>query len=285
VPTNEQRRQAAKRKLERQLANRAARARRRRIIAVAGTVVLVLLAVGAIYWLASDNGSDAAAQPTQSSSTTTPAPAGQTTGGPCKYATTPSQPAAKPVDPPADPDPTPKSGTVDMTFNTDQGDIPVALDRSKAPCTVQSILHLAEAKFYDGSPCHRIVHQDNFKVLQCGDPTGQGSGGPGYTIPDEKPTDLQPAPGDAAGASVYPRGAIAMAKTSEPNSGGSQFFMVYGSTFLPPEYTIFGTIGEPGLAVLDKIGAGGVDDSATNPGSGDGAPKLATKITQVTTGG
>ena len=280
MPTNEQRRQAAKRKLERQLANRAARARRRRIIAVAGTVVLVLLAVGAIYWLASDNGSDAAAQPTESSSSTSATPAGQTTGGPCKYATTPGQPAAKPVEPPPDPDPTTKSGTVDMTFSTDQGDIPVTLDRAKAPCTVQSIVHLAEAKFYDGSPCHRIVHKDNFKVLQCGDPTGQGTGGPGYTIPDEKPTGLQPAPADAAGASVYPRGTIAMAKTAEPNSGGSQFFMVYGSTFLPPEYTVFGTISEPGLAVLDKIGAGGVNDSA-NPGSGDGAPKLATKITQV----
>jgi peptidyl-prolyl cis-trans isomerase B (cyclophilin B) len=286
VPTNEQRRQAAKRKLERQLANRAARARRRRIFAVVGTVALVLLAVATIYWLASDNGTDAAAQQTESSSTTASAPAGQTTGGPCKYATTPDQPAAKPVESPADPDPTPKSGTVEMTFKTDQGDIPVTLDRAKAPCTVQSIAHLAEAKFYDGSPCHRIVHNDNFKVLQCGDPTGQGSGGPGYTIPDEKPTDLQPAPADASGsgASIYPRGAIAMAKTAQPNSGGSQFFMVYGSTFLPPEYTVFGTIGEPGLAVLDKIGAGGVDDSA-NPGSGDGPPKLATKITEVALAG
>jgi peptidyl-prolyl cis-trans isomerase B (cyclophilin B) len=281
VPSNEQRRQAAKRKLERQLANRAARARRRRIIAVAGTVVLVLLAVAGIYWLASGNGNDAAAQQTQASSTTAP-PAAQTTGGPCKYATTPDQPAAKPVEPPADPDPTPKDGTVELTFKTDQGDIPVTMDRAKAPCTVQSIAHLAEAKFFDGTPCHRMVHTDNFKVLQCGDPTGQGSGGPGYTIPDEKPTDLQPAPADAGGggASIYPRGAIAMAKTSQPNSGGSQFFMVYGTTFLPPEYTIFGTITEPGLAVLDKIGAGGVDDSA-NPGSGDGAPKLAPKILEV----
>ena len=285
MPTNEQRRQAAKRKLQRQLANRAARARRRRIFAVVGTVVLVLLAVAGIYWLASGNGSDAAAQQTQASSTTSAAPA-ETTGGPCKYATTPDQPAAKPVEPPADPDPTPKDGTVETTFKTDQGDIPVTLDRAKAPCTVQSIVHLAEAKFYDGTPCHRIVHKDNFKVLQCGDPTGKGSGGPGYTIPDEKPTNLQPAPAEAGGggASVYPRGTIAMAKTAQPNSGGSQFFMVYGSTFLPPEYTIFGTIAEPGLTVLDKIGAGGVDDSA-NPGSGDGAPKLATKITEVTVAG
>jgi len=283
VPTNEQRRQAAKRKLQRQLANRAARARRQRIFAVVGTVVIVLLAVAGIYWLASGDNSDAAAQQTP---TTTSAKPAETTGGPCKYATTPDQPAAKPVDPPDDPDPTPKDGTVATTFKTDQGDIPVTLDRAKAPCTVQSIAHLVEAKFYDGTPCHRIVHKDNFKVLQCGDPTGKGSGGPGYTIPDEKPAGLQPAPADASGsgASIYPRGAIAMAKTAQPNSGGSQFFMVYGSTFLPPEYTVFGTISEPGLAVLDKIGAGGVDDSA-NPGSGDGPPKLATKITEAVING
>jgi peptidyl-prolyl cis-trans isomerase B (cyclophilin B) len=281
VPTNEQRRQAAKRKLERQLANRAARAKRRRIFAVVGTVVVVLLAVAGIYYLASDDDADPAAQSSETTAPSDTAPPAETTDGPCKYTSTPDQPAAKPVEPPADPDPTPKDGTVGVTFKTDQGDIPVTLDRAKAPCTVQSIVHLAEAKFYDGSPCHRMVAKENFKVLQCGDPTGQGTGGPGYTIPDEKPTDLQPAPADAQGASVYPRGAIAMAKTQAPNSGGSQFFMVFGSTFLPPEYTIFGTIGEPGLAVLDKVGAGGVDDSA-QPGSGDGPPKLPTKITAVT---
>ena len=279
MPTNEQRRQAAKRKLERQLANRAARARRRRIFAVAGTVAVVLLAVAGIYWLASDDDTTPAAQPSGTATPTETTPAAETTDGPCKYTATPNEPAAKPVDPPADPDPTPNSGTVAVTFKTDQGDIPLTLDRAKAPCTVQSAVHLAESKFYDGSACHRLVHKDNFKVLQCGGQGADSNGGPGYTIPDEKPTDLQPAP-DGSGASVYPRGAIAMANTGAPNSGSSQFFLVYGSTFLSPDYTVFGTIAEPGLAVLDTIGAAG-DDGSLEPSPGGGKPKLPTTITTV----
>jgi len=281
VPTNEQRRQAAKRKLERQLANRAVRAKRRRIFAVAGTAVIVLLAVAGIYWLASDDDTDAAAEASPSATPTETTPAGETTDGPCKYTSTPDQPAAKPVDPPPDEDPTPDSGTVTVTFKTDQGDIPVTLDRAKAPCTVQSVVHLAESKFYDGSACHRMVHKDNFKVLQCGGQGADSNGGPGFTIPDEKPTDLQPAPAQASGASIYPRGAIAMANTGAPNSGSSQFFLVYGTTFLSPDYTLFGTIAEPGLVVLDKIGAAG-DDGSLEPSPGGGKPKLPTTITTVT---
>jgi peptidyl-prolyl cis-trans isomerase B (cyclophilin B) len=278
VPTNEQRRQAAKRKLERKLARRAERARRRRIIAVVGSVVVVLLVVGVVFWLASrDDNQTPAAQ--QSSATATSQAPATTTEGACKYSSTPAQPAAKPVELPDDPAEKPATGTVQLTLKTNNGDIPVTMDRAKAPCTVQSMEHLAKAKFYDNTPCHRIVVGDNFKVLQCGDPTGQGSGGPGYTIPDEKPTGLPAAP-VGQGATIYPRGAIAMANSGQPNSGGSQFFLVFGSTFLPPDYAIFGTVGEPGLAVLDKIGAEGVDP-ATDNGNGDGAPKLKTTITEA----
>jgi peptidyl-prolyl cis-trans isomerase B (cyclophilin B) len=275
VPTNEQRRQAAKRKLERQLARRAERAKRRRIIAVASSVTIVLLAVAGIYFLASGTGEAPAAQDSASAS---PTPAAQPTDGPCKYLSTPDEPAAKPVDLPPDPTPTPNTGTAQLTLKTNNGDIALTLDLAKAPCTVQSIQHLATAKFYDGSPCHRMVNADNFKILQCGDPSGEGKGGPGYTIPDEKPTDLAASP--EAGTSIYPRGAVAMANSGAPNSGGSQFFLIFGSTYLPPNYTIFATVGEPGLAVLDKIGASGVDDSE-QPGSGDGKPKLATTITEA----
>lgn len=278
MPTNEQRRQAAKRKLERQLARRAERAKRRRIIAVASSVVVVLLAVGAVYWLASrgDEPSPAA----QETPTTTSAPPAETTDGACKYTSTPAEPAAKPVELPDDPAEKVATGTVQITLKTNNGDIPLTLDRAKAPCTVQNFEHLVKSKYYDNTPCHRLVSGDNFKVLQCGDPTGQGTGGPGYTIPDEKPTDLQPAP-VGQGASIYPRGVIAMAKAQAPNTGGGQFFMVFGSTFLPAEYTIFGTIGEPGLTVLDKIGTEGVDPASDPSGSGDGKPKLETTITEA----
>jgi len=278
VPTNEQRRQAAKRKLERQLARRAERAKRRRIFAVVGSVVVVLLVVGLVYWFAGrDDGQTPAAQ--TSATTTTSQPPAETTEGACKYTSTPAEAAARPVEVPEDPAEKVATGTVQVTLKTSNGDIPMTLDRAKAPCTVQSFEHLVKAKFYDDTPCHRLVNGDNFKVLQCGDPTGQGTGGPGYTIPDEKPTDLAPAP-VGQGATIYPRGVVAMANTGQPNSGGSQFFLVFGSTFLSPDYTIFGTIGEPGLAVLDKIGAEGVDP-ATDNGNGDGQPKLKTQITQA----
>ncbi|HEY0639158.1 MAG TPA: peptidylprolyl isomerase [Pseudonocardiaceae bacterium] len=279
MPTNEQRRQAAKRKLERQLANRAARAKRRRILAVASSVVLVLLVVGGIYWLAS--GDDEQTPAADSTETTPTAPPAETTEGACKYTSTPAEPAAKPVELPDDPAEKAATGTVSVLLKTNNGDIPITLDRAKAPCTVQSIVHLMASKFYDDTPCHRLVSSDNFKVLQCGDPTGQGTGGPGYTIPDEKPTDLAAAPPEAQGASVYPRGAIAMANTGAPNSGGSQFFLVYGTTFLAPDYTVFGTISEIGLATLDKIGAEGVDPASDQSGRGDGKPKLATTITEA----
>jgi peptidyl-prolyl cis-trans isomerase B (cyclophilin B) len=237
---------------------------------------VVLVAVAGIYFLASGAGEAPAAQP--STSTTTSAPPATPTAGPCKYTTTPDQPPAAPVDVPPDPTPTPNTGTLAVALKTNNGDIPLTLDRAKAPCTVQSFEHLVKAKFYDNTPCHRMVSADNFKVLQCGDPTGTGSGGPGYNIPDEKPTDLKPAPDPST--SIYPRGVVAMAKGNGPNTGGSQFFLVFGDTYLAPNYTIFGTVGGPGLAVLDKIGAAGVDDSGA-PGSGDGKPKLATTITQA----
>lgn len=214
--------------------------------------------------------------------TDTTAPTGEAAGGPCRYAVTPDSPPAKPVDPPPNPDPTPADGTVRVTFATDQGGIPLVLDRAKAPCTVQSFEHLAAAGFYDGVSCHRLVHADNFKVLQCGDPSGTGSGGPGYTIPDELPTDLQPAP-NAPGASLYPRGSIAMANTGQQDSGGSQFFLVYGGTFLPPAYTMFGTIEAAGLDLLDTVGEQGHDGSL-DPSPGGGKPKVEVTFTEVTVG-
>lgn len=281
MPSNEQRRQAAKRKLERQIVRRSQRAKRRRLIGVTSTVVIVLLVAGGVWYLATrPNTGDANAAAASSSA----APAGKKTDGPCGYQETPSEPAAKPAGLPDDPKTTPNTGTVQVKLKTDQGDIPLTLDRAKAPCTVQSFLHLVDKKYYDGTPCHRLVTGDGLKVLQCGDPTGKGNGGPGYTIKDEKPKDLKPAA--SQGASVYPRGTLAMAKTSAPDSGGSQFFMVYGDSTLPPDYTVFGTIGDPGLAVLDKIAAGGVtaqpDPQTGQASTTDGAPKLATNIQQAT---
>ncbi|MBP2478175.1 peptidyl-prolyl cis-trans isomerase B (cyclophilin B) [Crossiella equi] len=278
MPSNEQRRQAAKRKLERQLERRAVRAKRRRVIGVSVTVVAVLAVVGGIYWLATmPDSTDAAANPSESS--TTPPPPGKTTDGPCKYAESPGEPAAKEAGLPADPNPTPNQGKAEVNFKTNQGDIGLTLDKAKAPCTVQSFTHLVAKKYYDNTVCHRLTTTDGLKVLQCGDPKGTGQGGPGYTIKDEKPTDLKP--GSGQGASVYPRGTLAMAKTAAPDSGGSQFFMVYADSQLPPEYTVFGTVNEAGLQILDKVAGAGADAGPSGQ-PGDGKPKSEVKIELAT---
>lgn len=173
-----------------------------------------------------------------------------------------TQSAAREVQPPTNTDP-PTTGTVTMALNTTAGPITVTMDRAEAPCTVESMASLAEQKYFDDTPCHRLTTKGIF-VLQCGDPSGQGSGGPGYTVPDEFPDNLQPAEENAgSGAVVYPRGTVAMANTGRPHSGGSQFFLVYEDSPLPPQYTAFGTIDDAGLAALDEIAAAG-----TVPGPG-----------------
>ncbi|MEY9908374.1 cyclophilin family peptidyl-prolyl cis-trans isomerase [Catenulispora sp. MAP12-49] len=152
-----------------------------------------------------------------------------------------------------------------MTLHTNRGDIVIALNAAKAPHTVNSFNFLAGQKFFDGSRCHRLTTQGIY-VLQCGDPTGTGTGGPGYQFQDE----------NLAGA-TYPAGTVAMANAG-PGTNGSQFFLVYKDTALPPSYTPFGTISS-GLDVLTKIAAGGDDESN---GAGDGHPKIDVVLTTVT---
>ncbi|MDQ1706152.1 MAG: peptidyl-prolyl cis-trans isomerase [Frankiaceae bacterium] len=146
--------------------------------------------------------------------------------------------------------------TYTATIVTNCGTIVVALDGKQAPHTVNSFAFLAGHHFFDHSPCHRLTTSGIF-VLQCGDPTGTGRGGPGYTIPDE----------NLKGA-AYPAGTVAMANTGQPHSGGSQFFIVYADTALPPAYTPFGRVVE-GLDLVRAVAAKGADNSN---GPGDGAP-------------
>jgi peptidyl-prolyl cis-trans isomerase B (cyclophilin B) len=163
--------------------------------------------------------------------------------------------------PPAEPD---RTGKFVATLDTNRGTVKFDLLTDKAPCTVGSFRSLANAGFYNDTPCHRLVVQPGFGVLQCGDPSGTGSGGPGYTFKDE----------NLAGA-TYPKGTVAMAN-SGPNTNGSQFFLVFTDTQLPPSYTPFGKI-TSGLDVLTKVAAGGVNGSG-----GDGAPKLPVQLQKVT---
>jgi len=206
---------------------------------------------------ASDPGSDPAS--TESAPTESPSPADAA----CTYPADGQSPA-KPVDPPAE---TPEvSGTVAATISLSQGDVPIDLDADTTPCTVNSFVSLAEQGYFDDTQCHRLTTQGIW-VLQCGDPSATGMGGPGYSFPDE-----------LAGSETYGPGTLAMANAG-PDTNGSQFFIVYKDSPLPPSYTVFGSLSPEGLAVVKKIGAKGAQGGAP-----DGAPAKKVTITGVTIG-
>ena len=178
--------------------------------------------------------------------------------------------AAKPVGPP----PTtkvPASGTVRYTLALTGGKVTVTLDRGAAPCTVNSFASLADQGYFDGTACHRLADSGIF-VLQCGDPTGSGSGGPGYVFADE-----------TTGKESYTSGVVAMAN-SGPGTNGSQFFLVWAdSTGLDrrPNYTIFGRMDPSSRDVVAQMAGEGQDGSN---GDGTGRPNNPSEISQVTRG-
>ena len=202
--------------------------------------------------------------PSESVSASTPAPsesaapAAPASGGPCKpSAAVGSQP--KDVGAPNDVLPA-KSYTFNLKTNC--GDIEITADAIKAPITVSTLAFLAKGGFYNGTICHRLTTQGLF-VLQCGDPTATGGGGPNFTFKDEN----LPAQAD----NNYPAGSVAMAN-SGPNTNGSQFFLVYADTTLGANYTLWGKITK-GLDIVKSIAEYGTAD-----GSGDGTPKATVEI-------
>lgn len=192
-------------------------------------------------------------------------------GNNCQYPRA-SEPASKPVAPPRAGKVPTNPPHVSVSVDTNAGGIGLQLANDESPCTVNSFVSLAQKGFFDNTPCHRLTTAPSLSVLQCGDPRGDGTGGPGYQFADEYPTD-QYTPDDPARQRtvVYPRGTLAMAN-SGPNTNGSQFFLVYRDSELPPDYTVFGTIQQDGLATLDTIAKGGVAG-----GGEDGPP--ATEVT------
>jgi peptidyl-prolyl cis-trans isomerase B (cyclophilin B) len=199
-----------------------------------------------------------------------------TLGSNCQYPAT-TEPASKPVTPP-------KTGAVATTppsmpakLTTNVGIIGLVLDNAKAPCTVNNFTSLAQQGFFNDTSCHRLTTSATLGVLQCGDPSGSGTGGPGYRFPNEYPTNQYRIADPALQQPVtYPRGTLAMANAGA-GTNGSQFFLVYADSQLPPSYTAFGSIDTAGLAALDKVAAGGVQG-----GADDGKPVTTVTIDSVT---
>jgi peptidyl-prolyl cis-trans isomerase B (cyclophilin B) len=258
VPTTKQRRETARRRLERQIQRRqeAAAARKRRNLVMAAGLGVVVVVAAVVLVVTQVGGND----PTAAAPTATPSASTAAVTGDCTY--TKDGTATKNVGQPPNAK-VPTSGKVTVDVATTRGNMTFSLDRAKAPCTVNSFLYLAGKKYYDNTPCHRLTTGANFGVLQCGDPGGTGSGGPGYKYADEL---------DKNGK--YTSGVLAMAN-SGPNSNGSQFFVVYKNTQLDPNYTIFGTVTK-GLDVVEDVAKAGTQSGQ------DGKPKTPISLKTVT---
>jgi peptidyl-prolyl cis-trans isomerase B (cyclophilin B) len=251
------------------------RARKWAISVLAGVAVLAI-AVG-VFFLVRPSGSSSAAA---SASSATPSATASPSASASASATAPAAPVAEPAHqctykadppaarkvsmPPAKPDYT---ATYQATIRTNRGNIVMDLLNSKATCTVNSFVSLATQKYFNNTHCHRLTTTGIF-VLQCGDPTGSGSGTPGYEFDNENLTGAK-----------YTAGTVAMANTGNNGTNGSQFFLVYkNSLSLPASYTPFGTI-VSGLNIIQKVAAAGSDNSNA---TGDGHPKEKVEIESVT---
>lgn len=311
MATNEQRGKEALSNLEKELAARDRKQKQRPWVTAAASLA-VLGALGGGIYFAANQGSDEDVTASESAEATSEASETPTFDAVAYEAVATKRATALPASvsctynedgqkdnfkglPPAEN--VPAEGTVDVELATSAGPIGMKLDRSVSPCTVNAIEFLAKDGYFDGTICHRLTTSDGLKVLQCGDPTGTGSGGPGFQFPNEFPTDEALEKVDTsqipegvseeekamyAGSLLqqepkrYERGTIAMANAGL-DTNGSQFFLNYGDSVLPPLYTYFGQINEEGLATLDKIADTGVEGGAT-----DGAPAEEVKIESAT---
>ncbi|MFB4319399.1 peptidylprolyl isomerase [Actinomadura sp. 21ATH] len=253
----DRKKELARQRYERQEARRRAqqaRARRVRIIGSVAAVAVIAGGAGGFVVLTGDDEKKAEPQ-AKAAGDCTYNKAADDKGAPKDLGTPPAKPAHK--------------GAVQTTLKTSQGTVGLTLDGAKAPCTTNSFAFLAGKKYFDGTECHRLSTSEGLKMLQCGDPTGTGQGGPGYQFADE----------NLEGA-TYPKGTVAMANAGE-GTNGSQFFLVYGNSQLPPSYSVFGKI-TSGLDVLEKVAKAGVD----KPGDdGTGKPKKKVEIQSVAIAG
>ncbi|MEJ7796624.1 MAG: peptidylprolyl isomerase, partial [Nocardioides sp.] len=198
--------------------------------------VLAVLASLALAGCSDDEPTQATDDPPSESSSSAP----ESTGVPCAYEadSAPSKEAELP------PENAAYAGPVEVTMTTSIGDLAATLDADATPCTVNSFLSLAEQGYFDATTCHRLTTEGIF-VLQCGDPTASGMGGPGYSFADEL-TEQE----------TYGPGTLAMANAG-PDTNGSQFFIVYGESPLPPAYAVFGSVDEASVKIVEDAAADG----------------------------
>lgn len=277
----ERQRKLARERYIRQQQRRVERAHRiRQRATIGGTACAVIaIAVGAYFWASASPGSKAAASSTSSpsaSASATPTtaippatplakvPTTPPSAAPASHCTyTKSGTAARKVSlPPAKPD---SSGKSRATIITNRGTVVIDLLNKWAPCTVNSFVSLARQGFYNNTPCPRVTSSGIY-VLQCGDPTGTGSGGPGYKFANE----------NTKGA-TYPAGTLAMANSGGTDSNGSQFFIVYAGGGLSPSYTPFGVVVK-GLDIVRKVAEAGNNGSNA---AGGGEPNEKVTIEKV----
>ncbi len=272
-------RKLARAKIERQQARRAERARRQRALqARLGVGLALLLIFVGISWSQNWYGLFEHKAPVDASG--------------CTWSSVNSSTMTDTGNPPALK--TKTTGTRDMNINLNDKNVTIQLDATNAPCATESFTYLAGKHFFDNTTCHRLtVAGSGIYVLQCGDPSGTGSGGPSYQFADENlPVDFQPAPTPSPSASadpsaaatqsqvIYPAGTVAMAN-SGPDTNGSQFFIVYKDTPFSPDYSVIGKVTK-GLDVITGIAKGGVQPSKDGTAQVDGAPKITATIKTLT---
>ena len=278
---NRKRGEDALAQLDRELKSRD-RAEKSRPLKIGAAAAVVILAIVAGIWFLATRDSEEQITADEETTTTTEAPEME----PLTMARAEALPATVTCEYPEAGDASrevstpateniPTEGTVTVTLDTTQGPIGMELDRSVAPCTVNVIEHLASEGYYDDTVCHRLT-TSGIHVLQCGDPSGSGAGGPGFQFANEYPTDELDGP--ATSPVIYPRGSIAMAHAG-PDTNGSQFFLNYEDSPLAPDYTYFGQISAEGLATLDKVAEAGAEG-----GAADGAPAEEVRIETATVG-
>ena len=229
---------------ERRFTERRKQKRQRSLTMIIASVLVLSLTVGLVWILATRGGETTASPTTHPSATHNASPTPTVQGSPgsnCGYTEKTSEDSGKKGAQPPPKFTIDANKTYTATVVTSEGTFVVDLDPKAAPCTVNSFVYLADKHFYNGLTFHRIIKDF---VIQGGDPTGTGSGGPGYTFNDELNNGLK-----------YELGSLAMAN-SGANTNGSQWFVVTGAQgeSLPNNYSIFGKVSS-GMDVVQKIGA------------------------------